>query len=66
VNVRSPFLTRAEAAGIARVSVRTIDRARRAGRLRAGGTRGAVRIHVDDLVAWLERPDEPKFARRPS
>jgi excisionase family DNA binding protein len=50
----SPWLTRAEAARRARVGVRTVDRAIRAGDLRAGGTGRLVRIHVDWVDAWLE------------
>lgn len=59
-NARPPsrpvLLTRREAAEYARVSVSTIDRAIRAGRLRASrnGPRGAVRIRLSWLLAWLD------------
>lgn len=52
----SPWLTRAEAAKRARLSPRTLDRAMRNGKLEysgGGGTGLAVRIHVDDVDAWL-------------
>jgi excisionase family DNA binding protein len=49
------WLTRAEAAVLAGVSVRTIDRAIADGRLRAGRTRprGAVRIARAAVTLWL-------------
>ena len=51
----SPWMTRADAATYALVSVASISRAIRAGRLtasRIGGGR-AVRLHRDDVDAWL-------------
>jgi excisionase family DNA binding protein len=51
----SPWMTRADAATYARVSVASISRAIRAGRLRAYRIAGgrAVRLHRDDVDAWL-------------
>jgi len=54
---RRRWLTRAEAADVARCSLSTIDRARRAGELRAGGTAGRVLIHRQWLDEWLENGD---------
>ena len=50
-----PWMTRADAATYARVSVASISRAIRAGRLRAYRIAGgrAVRLHRDDVDAWL-------------
>jgi excisionase family DNA binding protein len=56
--IESPWLTKREAAVRAGCSVSTVERAIRAGTLRAGRTRGAtglVRIHVDAVNEWLER-----------
>jgi excisionase family DNA binding protein len=47
--------TRQEAADYARVSVRTIDRAIAAGKLKAGGSAGTVRIRPEWLDDWLDR-----------
>ena len=51
----SLWMTRADAAVYSRMSVPTISRAIRAGRLRAYRIAGgrAVRLHRDDLDAWL-------------
>jgi excisionase family DNA binding protein len=49
------LLTEAEAARYLRVSVWTVMRERRAGRLRAVRIRGRWRYRVDDLGAYVER-----------
>ena len=51
----SPWMTRADVAAYARLSVPTISRAIRAGRLRAYRIAGgrAIRLHRDDLDRWL-------------
>ena len=50
-----PLLTPPEIAEQCRVSVRTVLRAIRAGRLRASrlGTRGSYRVRAADVEAWL-------------
>jgi excisionase family DNA binding protein len=48
------WLTKQEAATYARVSVSTIERAIRAGELRAGGTPGRVLIRREWIDEWLE------------
>lgn len=48
------YLTRAEAAEYARVSVATIDRARASGALSWGGAGGAIRILRLDVDSWLQ------------
>jgi hypothetical protein len=54
------YLTRREAAELARVSVNTIDRARRKRELRFSGGHGlAVRIRPVWVVEWLERRSPP-------
>ena len=51
----SPWMTRADVAAYARLSVPTISRAIRAGRLRAYRIAGgrAVRLHRMDVDGWL-------------
>ena len=51
----SLWMTRADAAAYSRMSVPTISRAIRAGRLRAYRIAGgrAIRLHRDDLDRWL-------------
>jgi excisionase family DNA binding protein len=53
--VTSPYLTKAEAADYARVSVRTIERAIKAGDLDAGGIPGRRLIRQEWVDAWLMR-----------
>jgi excisionase family DNA binding protein len=53
--VNSPYLTKAEAAGYARVSVRTIERAIKAGDLEAGGTPGRRLVRQEWVDEWLGR-----------
>jgi excisionase family DNA binding protein len=48
-------MTKAEAAEMARVSVSTVERAIRAGELRAGHAGGLVRIRPEWVDEWLER-----------
>lgn len=50
---RLTVLTKQECAAIARVTVRTIERAMLAGALHAGGPRGARRIRLQDLETWM-------------
>ena len=52
---RQEYLTRAQAAGYAKVSVSTIDRARRSGELRAGGTQRRTLFRQEWLDEWLSR-----------
>ena len=51
------YLTKEEAAKMARLSVRTIERAIRAGTLCAGGSPGRVRIRRESVDEWLGRRD---------
>jgi excisionase family DNA binding protein len=51
------YLTRAEAAVRARVSVGTIDRARKEGKLKASKVAGHVLIRVDNLERWMQEGD---------
>ena len=48
------YLTRREAAEIARVHVNTIDRAIRQKKLRAGGSAGLIRIRPEWLYEWID------------
>jgi excisionase family DNA binding protein len=52
--VRHEWLTKQEAADYARVSVSTIERAIRAGELRAAGTAGRVLIRREWVDEWIE------------
>ena len=52
----TPWLTKAEAARRAKMSKRTLDLAMANGELKhsgGGGSNLAVRIHIDDLDAWV-------------
>ena len=56
----APFLNAAEAASLARVSRRTINREIREGRLPARGTRKNASIARADVLAWVQsRPSRP-------
>lgn len=48
------YLTKQEAAAIARVSISTIDRAIRQHKLRAGGSIGLIRIRPEWLYEWID------------
>ena len=54
-SLASPWFTRRDAAAYALVSVATLSRSIRTGRLRAYRIAGgrAVRLHRDDVDAWL-------------
>ena len=49
------YMTKAEVADYARVSLSTVERAIRSGALRAGRTRGRVRLKREWVDRWLER-----------
>lgn len=52
---RLAWWTKTEAAKYARVSIYTIERAIKKNELRAGGTRGAIRIRPEWVDEWLEQ-----------
>lgn len=48
------LLTRAEVADVLRVSVRSVDRLRKAGELHATLVLGTVRYHPDDIETYID------------
>jgi excisionase family DNA binding protein len=60
----SPWLTKREAAERARCSTSTVERAIRAGHLRAGRAGRLVRIRVEAVDAWLGDPGPAARASR--
>ncbi len=54
--IEDPLLTPVDVARRCQVSTKTVLRAIHAGRLRASrlGSRGAYRVRVEDVLAWLE------------
>lgn len=60
-----PLLSAAEAAELTSVSVETVRRAVRSGALPAGRAGRRLRIHADDLEAWLRAGERPAPAPRP-
>jgi len=53
--VTSPYITKAEAAAYARVSIPTIERAMYAGELEYTGSGHTVRLTVEWVDEWLRR-----------
>jgi len=56
------YLTKEEVAERARVSVRTVEREIERGHLRAGGSRGAVRIRPEWVDNWLDGEGDERGA----
>jgi excisionase family DNA binding protein len=65
LRAQTVFLSKQRAAVYARLSVRTLERAIRAGELEAVQVPGHVRIRLDQLDAWLDhRYDSARLAGR--
>ena len=56
---KTVLLTRTETAELLNVSVRTVDRLRISGKLKALRIRGLVRFILDDIKALMARSKEP-------